>query len=138
MDYEEFLDWTGHNNIKLLNSLFETNNPLGQDLNCKLLRDFRLYMPVDGMPQAVETYIKGNNFTYIDEVKRSVINLYLEDLRKIDNSGRLSAMFKSIPSQLSRSARRYVISNATGKKKSSKDDELLFNLIDNMKWPPRM
>lgn len=64
-------------------------------------------------------------------MKRSVINLYLEDLRKIDNSGRLSAMFKSIPSQLSRSARRYVFSNATGKKKSSKDDELLFNLIDS-------
>ena len=56
MDYEEFrwaLDDT--DTIALLRSISEKPVPLGDAAHRKLLRDFRLYMLVGGMPQAVNT-----------------------------------------------------------------------------------
>ena len=52
-------------------------------------RDLRIYMAVGGMPQAVEAYVAGKNFSEIDMVKRQIITLYEEDFKKNDASGRL-------------------------------------------------
>ena len=38
-------------------------------MNRKLMRDFRLYMLVGGMPQAVDEYIRTNNLRKVDAVK---------------------------------------------------------------------
>ena len=51
-------------------------------------------MTVGGMPQAVDTYIRENIFDAVDKVKREVISLYMEDLKKIDKSGRLSSNYE--------------------------------------------
>lgn len=88
-------------------------------------------MAVGGMPQAVEAYVNGDNFSIIDQVKRQIINLYEEDFKKIDPSGRLSAMYHSIPAQLSKNSKKYRISTALGKRKTSKDENLIYDLIDS-------
>lgn len=131
LDYEEFLIASENKNLDLYNQLLMLDAPIGQQVNRQLMRNFRLYMAVGGMPQAVNAFIEGQDFTKIDEIKRTIISLYHDDLKKIDVSGRLSAMYNSIPSQLSRGTKRYVISNATGRKKSARDDELIYNLIDS-------
>lgn len=46
-----------------------------------------------GMSQAVEAYMNGKNFQTIDHIKRQIIELYEADFRKIDASGKLSALF---------------------------------------------
>ena len=46
-----------------------------------------------GMPQAVEAYMNGKNFQTIDYIKHQIIELYEADFRKIDASGKLSALF---------------------------------------------
>lgn len=130
MDYEEFCDAAG-GNYSLLKTLFDSKKSIGQQVNRTLMRDVRKYMAVGGMPQAVEAYVAGENFAMIDQVKRQIIYLYEEDFKKIDASGRLSAMYHAIPAQLSRDFRRYRISTAVGKKKSSKEDQLLYDLIDS-------
>lgn len=131
MDYEEFL-WAAENpNYELLQKLYERKKEVGQQLNRKLMRDFRIYMAVGGMPQAVDAYVKGKNFTEIDAVKRTILSLYEDDFKKIDASGKITAMFHSIPAQLSKDTKRYVISSATGKRKSKKDEELLYDLADS-------
>lgn len=38
----------------------------------KMMKDFRIYMAVGGMPQAVESYINTNNFESVDKVKREI------------------------------------------------------------------
>ena len=58
---------------------------LGDQMNRKLMRDFRLYMLVGGMPQAVDEYIRTNNFRFVDQVKRDILNLYEDDFMKIDS-----------------------------------------------------
>lgn len=131
MDYEEFLWATGKETYSQLQQLSELNAPIGDAVNRSLMRDFRLYMAVGGMPQAVAAYLEGKDFAGIDFVKREIIELYKSDFRKIDTSGRISAIFEAIPSQLALKKKRFMISAATGKRKSSKDAEILSDLIDS-------
>lgn len=130
MDYEEFCMATG-NNYELLRQIYHMNSAIGQATNRKLMRDLRVYMAVGGMPQAVEAYIEGKNFSEIDMVKRQIISLYEEDFKKIDSSGRISALYHSIPAQLAKDLRKYRITTAIGKKNNTRADELIYELIDS-------
>lgn len=130
MDYEEFCDATG-SNYELLRQIYDMGMAVGQATNRKLMRDLRIYMAVGGMPQAVEAYTEGKSFSEIDMVKRQIISLYEDDFKKIDASGRISALYHSIPAQLSRDSRKYRITTAIGKKNNTKAEELLYELIDS-------
>lgn len=130
MDYEEFCMAAGMN-YELLQQIYQMGAAIGQATNRKLMRDLRIYMAVGGMPQAVEAYIAGKNFSEIDMIKRQIISLYEEDFKKIDASGRISALYHSIPAQLAKDPRKYRITTAIGKKNNTKADELLYELIDS-------
>lgn len=130
MDYEEFCNAVKLN-YSLMRQLFGMKKSIGQEVNRKLMRDIRVYMAVGGMPQAVEAYINGKNFAEIDYVKRQIINLYEEDFKKIDSSGKISALYHSIPAQLAKDQKKYRLSSGLGKKPTSKDKELLFDLLDS-------
>ncbi len=131
MDYEEFLWALGdHTSFTFIRTFFETGLPLGQQTNRRLLRDFRLYMLVGGMPQAVNEFLRTNNFKMVDASKRDVLTLYKEDFMKIDSSGRASMLFDAIPAQLNTNASRYqagkVLNQNTG-------TENMLSLISEMK-----
>ena len=130
MDYEEFCLATG-SNYELLRQIYQMESAIGQATNRKLMRDLRVYMAVGGMPQAVEAYIEGKNFAEIDIVKRQIISLYEEDFKKIDPSGRISALYHSIPAQLAKDPRKYRITTAIGKKNNTRANELLYELLDS-------
>ncbi len=111
MDYEEFRWALGDNaTVPLLRSFWAKPQPL-QQAHRKLMRDFRLYMLVGGMPQAVNEFIETNNLAAVDEVKRTILELYDEDFMKIDPSGRASKIFSAIPAQLNSNATRYQLSS---------------------------
>jgi Predicted ATPase (AAA+ superfamily) len=131
MDYEEFMWATGNDTYPLLRELYEMGSEVGNGTNRKLMRDFRIYMAVGGMPQAVQAFVDGKNFSEIDRVKRDIIDLYIDDFKKIDSSGLIGKMYESIPSQLATNKKRYMISRATGKRKTKKDVERLSDLLDS-------
>ena len=131
LDFEEFLWATGNETYRLLKDFYDKKTAVGNSLNRKLMRDFRIYMAVGGMPQAVQAYLEKKSFTEIDEVKRGIIQLYEDDFRKIDSSGLSSKIYKDVPSQLSRNKKRYIISGATGKKTQKRDLERLYDVIDS-------
>ena len=107
MDYEEFRWALGDEaSVSLLRTFYEKRLPLDKAHRDKM-RDFRLYMLVGGMPQAVNAYIETNNFSLVDHVKRGIIKVYQEDFQKLDGSGRLETLFMEIPSQLSQTNNRY-------------------------------
>ena len=130
MDYEEFC-WATNQNFDMLKKIYDMNKSIGQDVNRKLMRDIRVYMAVGGMPQAVEAYTAGQNFSMIDQIKRQIIVLYEDDFKKIDPSGRLSSIYHSIPAQLSKEAKRYSLSKTLGRRKNEKDNSLIYDLIDS-------
>lgn len=132
MDYEEFLWALGDNTtIKLLKNCFENGISLGEQTNRKLLRDFRLYMLVGGMPQAVDEYINTNNFKKVNRVKRNIISLYEDDFKKIDSTGRISLLFDNIPAELNKNTSRYQTSSVLGSESSDNILELVSELNDS-------
>lgn len=131
MDYEEFRWALGDEaTVPLLRTFYERRLPLDKAHRDKM-RDFRLYMLVGGMPQAVNTYIETNNFSLVDHTKRGIINVYRDDFQKLDPSGRLETLFMEIPSQLSQTNNRYKPYAVLGDVEDDKLLELLKDLEDS-------
>lgn len=134
MDYEEFRWALGDEaTMPLLKEVFEKKRTVGDQVVRQLLRDFRLYMLVGGMPQAVNTYLETNNLSEVDQTKREIIDLYTEDFRKIDPSGKAARLFKAIPSELAKNASRYQVISVLGRSAENTDmDELLEDMEDSL------
>ena len=132
MDYEEFRWALGDEaTVPLLRQFYEKQLPLHQALR-KAMRDFRLYMLVGGMPQAVNEYLDTNNLSRVDKVKRGIIDLYIEDFGKVDPSGRAARLFQAIPSELSKNASRYQVSSVLGDSERKNLDEVLEKMREGM------
>ena len=133
MDYEEFRWALGDTTtIRLLQGCFHDKTSLGDATNRNLMRDFRLYMLVGGMPQAVVVYLETNNLEKVDSVKRSIITLYEDDFNKIDPTGNASKIFRQIPAQLTGNANRYLAWSATDGTRNSALAEILSEVRESM------
>lgn len=134
MDYEEFRWALGDTvTVSLMGETFKKCQSLGDAVTHKLMRDFRLYMLVGGMPQAVNTYLDTLNLSEVDKVKREIIELYFDDFSKIDPSGKISRLFTAIPSELTKNASRYQVSSALGRSEDRNSlGELLHDLEDSL------
>ena len=132
MDYEEFR-WALGDDVSLgmLREAYEAKRSLGDGVARKVLRDFRLYMLVGGMPQAVNEYLDTNNLSAVDVVKREIIELYADDFRKIDPTGKATRMFYAIPGQLNKNASRYQISSVIEQGKKDRVEEILQDMEDS-------
>ncbi len=132
MDYEEFRWAVGDKaTVPLLRQFFDKKMPLEQAFR-KSMRDFRLYMLIGGMPQAVNEYLDTNNLSKVDTVKREIIELYFDDFLKIDPSGRASQLFLAIPSELSKNASRYQVSSVLSDSERKNLSEVLKAMKDSM------
>ena len=132
MDFEEFLwaidDTMTANTIKLL---MKSKKPAGNALHRNLMRTFRLYMLIGGMPQAIESYLESNNLQVVDEVKREIIDLYEEDFIKTDGTGLAGDIYDAIPANLSSNASRYVLSTAKNGIRSNRVRELIPDMLSS-------
>lgn len=103
MDFEEYLWATGDTvTYDVMKEAFANRQPLGDAIHRKIMKTFRTYMAVGGMPQAIDAYVKGKTFAQIDFIKRNILRLYEEDLAKYDDENRekASIIYKTIPEQL--------------------------------------
>lgn len=103
MDFEEYL-WAMNDTVTVpaVKNAFMKRKPLGDAVHRKIMKNFRTYMAVGGMPQAVEAFVNGKTFAQIDFVKRNILALYEEELAKYDDENREKAfvVYKTIPEQL--------------------------------------
>lgn len=104
LDFEEFL-WAKGDMVTadIIRDCFFNLKPLGQVAHRKVLKDYMLYVAVGGMPQAVIELLESNDFSRVDEVKRDILKLYRDDLKKLDSKYRFSTslILDAIPSELS-------------------------------------
>ena len=132
MDFEEFLWAIGDNmtadTIKLL---IKSKKTAGNALHRNLMRTFRLYMLIGGMPQAIESYLESNNLQVVDEVKREITDLYEEDFIKIDGTGLAGDIYDAIPANLSSNASRYILSTARNGIRSNRVRELIPDMLSS-------
>ena len=133
MDYEEFRWAMGDEaTMPLLGQVMKSRMPLGADVHRRMMRDFRLYMLVGGMPQAVNEFLDTQNLQMVDNVKRRILKLYADDLHKLDSSDKLRALYWAVPSELSKNASRYQVTTVIKNTKQERKQELLEMMRESM------
>ena len=114
MDFEEFL-WASGNEMLMnfIKECYDKKRPLSPALHRKAMDYFKEYLIVGGMPQAVKVYIETKDFNKVDEVKRDIITLYREDIRKYADNVYLKVehIFDNIPSQLQKHEKKFNLSS---------------------------
>lgn len=112
MDFEEFLWAIGdEQTMNFVRAQYAKREPMGA-LHRKVMDYFRLYMIVGGMPQAVMEYIESHSFERTDVVKRSILQIYRDDIQKYATSAemRVTSIFDDIPAQLQRHEKKFRLS----------------------------
>lgn len=105
--------------VPLLRQAFSEGRPLGDHTVRMLMRNYRLYMLVGGMPQAVDAYLQSNNLGVVDQVKRDIIDLYEENFYKISPSSAPPRLFDAIPAQLAKKPSHYHVSSVLTNRSAS-------------------
>lgn len=109
MDFEEFLWAMGNETLMpFLQKQYEAGKPM-KELHREAMDMFRRYMLVGGMPQAVEKYVLTRDVEQVDAIKRDILAIYRNDIRKY--AGRLAmkveSIFDEMPAQLMRNERKF-------------------------------
>jgi len=135
LDFEEFLWAVGNESmVDLIRACYEARKPLGQALHRKAMDYFRQYMIVGGMPQAVTAFVKNHDFDEVDRVKRRILKLYREDIRKHAKGYemKVEAIYDELPSQLKNQNRHFKLSSLKQGARFDEYKDAMFWLSDAM------
>lgn len=131
MDYEEFL-WAidYEHEVESIMKYYDNKEVCSGSVHSALMENLRIYLAVGGMPSVVATYAKTKDLLKADAEKRKILNLYEDDLRKIDNRfGTIcSIVYGQIPIMLSQHSKRFLVSSL-----NVRSDSILFaNTMDKL------
>ena len=133
MDFEEFL-WAMGNEMMMpyIRERFEKLQPMGE-FHREALHFFRQYLIVGGMPQAVAEYAASRDFTKVDAVKRQILRLYKNDIKKYAGgaTARVSAIYDAIPGQLQKKEKKFVLAALKDEARMREYDSAFFWLEDS-------
>jgi len=121
LDFEEFLWAKGVGQIAIdhLKDCFELKKPVDPAIHEMMLRYFREYALVGGMPEAVKAFVTTNNLYAVNEAHTQIIKRYKVDITTYieDNEMKLRVrdIFDAIPSQLSSKNSRFISSQVLDK-----------------------
>lgn len=116
LDFEEYLWAAGYEvYADAIREAYDARAALPDAVHAKIARLFDEYMLVGGMPQSVAAFLDAADFAPCDRVKRSILDLYLEDIGKFGGgeARRARALFRAIPGQLSASSKRFKFASAS-------------------------
>jgi len=109
MDFEEFL-WAIGNDMLMpyIQQCFEKRQPMGAH-HRKAMEYLRTYMIVGGMPQAVQAFVDSKDFDKVDQVKRGILQVYVNDISKYAAGleHKVKSIFEQIPSQLQKHEKKF-------------------------------
>lgn len=131
LDFEEFLWAKGIDTFGLLYPYYEKRTKIDDNVHHHMMSLFREYLAVGGMPQAVLKYVEGGSYQDVDKVKREIIQLYLDDFRKMDPSGKLERLYLAIPSELSSQSTRYKITETIPNGRMKRERGSFYDLEDS-------
>lgn len=123
MDFEEFLWAKGISEdvINYLRECYENKIPVSEATHQAMIRYFREYICVGGLPYIVDRFVSTNDMNIVRQEQQDIIDEYKDDFGKhldeneneeIDFSllGRINRVFESIPSQLAKENKKFVFS----------------------------
>ena len=133
MDFEEFLWAKGISEdvIKYLRECFQNKTPVSEATHKAMLRYFKEYICVGGLPYIVDRFISTNDMNVVWQEQHDILEEYKDDFGKHLNEneeeeidlallGRINRVFESIPAQLSRENKKFVFSTLEKKGRAEK------------------
>ena len=133
MDFEEFLWAKGINEsvIDYIRECYETKTPVSETTHQAMLRYFKEYICVGGLPYIVDRFISTNDMNVVWQEQHDIIEEYKDDFGKhLDENeneeinfsllGRINKVFDSIPAQLAKENKKFVFSALEKKGRSEK------------------
>ena len=113
MDFEEFCWAMGDEvTVSFARECYLNRKALGA-IHDTVLKRYCEYLCVGGMPQAVEEYVKTKDYSRTDKVKRSILDLYRNDIGKFagNNAAKVRSIFNEIPGQLTKKDKKYSLAS---------------------------
>lgn len=136
MDFEEFCYALNEEKmVEYIKTCYKELRPLDESLHHKAMLLLRQYILVGGMPKVVDLYVNnGRNFSVCDKEKRDILNLYRDDINKIDRryKSRVLSIFDQIPSFLSKHEKRVSLGKLSSGATFGVYEETFFWLSDSM------
>ena len=133
MDFEEFLWAKGINEsvIAYIRECYENKIPVREATHQAMLRYFKEYICVGGLPYIVDRFVSTNDMNVVWQEQHDIIEEYKDDFGKhldeneneeIDFSllGRINRVFDSIPAQLAKENKKFKFSALEKKGRSEK------------------
>lgn len=122
LDFEEWLmaEGWGKEAIDYVHDCYKQQVSLTEAQHENLLGEFRKYLLVGGMPDAVNTYMETHNIVRVREVQESIRNLYKEDAAKYEKESSkkllIRRIYDMIVSQMENKKKRIVAKDIRDKK----------------------
>ncbi|MCQ2327199.1 MAG: AAA family ATPase [Bacteroidales bacterium] len=122
LDFEEWLmaEGWGKEAIDYVHDCYKRQVSLTEAQHENLLGEFRKYLLVGGMPDAVNTYMETHNIVRVREVQESIRNLYKEDAAKYEKESSkkllIRRIYDMIVSQMENKKKRIVAKDIRDKK----------------------
>lgn len=113
MDFEEFCWALGDVvSVDFARKAFNAMQPMGTSAHKSVMKRFREYLIVGGMPQAVDVYRKTGDFSKVDRTKRTILKLYGDDISKYAGADapKVRGIYNQLPGQLSKKEKKYFLS----------------------------
>ena len=113
MDFEEFCWALGDVvSVDFARKAFNAMQPMGTSAHKSVMKRFREYLIVGGMPQAVDVYRKTGDFSKVDRTKRTILKLYGDDISKYAGADapKVRGIYSQLPGQLSKKEKKYFLS----------------------------
>ncbi|WP_337396151.1 ATP-binding protein [Prevotella sp.] len=119
LDFEEFLlaMGCGQNTIDGVRRSFENRQSLNGSMHNYMLQQFKLYLLVGGMPDAINKFLENRNITQVRNIQRDIHTLYRIDASQYDEEKKLVIrnIYDLIPSNMENKKKRIIVKNIEGK-----------------------
>lgn len=115
LDFEEFL-WAmgcGKESLENMRKKFLSQEPLNDPMHGYMLQQFKIYLLVGGMPDAVNKFMENRNIVHVRNIQRDIINLYRIDASQYDDERKLviRKIYDMIPSNMENKKKRVIVKN---------------------------
>ena len=120
LDFEEFL-WAlgcGKETINAMQKNFMAKEALNDAMHNYMLQQFKIYLLVGGMPDAVNKFLENRNIAQVRAIQRDIYNLYKIDASQYDKEKKLviRKIYDMIPSNMENKKKRIIVKNIEGLK----------------------
>lgn len=113
LDFEEFLlaMGCGKETIDGVRAKFLAGESLNESLHNYMLQQFRLYLLVGGLPEAINKFLENRNMMHVRKVQRDIHALYRIDASQYDKEKKLviRKIYDMIPSNMENKKKRIIV-----------------------------